>query len=146
MSGQRLCGHPRKGDGEPCEAFVVCADHGRCYTHDPCREEERQHSRRKGGVVAAQKARDNQDDPAVLIGEAPPPPESLEDAAAWAAWATHMVATGKLGNTRARTIGKLLEVFRKATERGEARKELQELKDEIEKAVREGAPHLEALP
>lgn len=140
----RLCGADTKA-GDPCESFVVCNDHGRCYTHDPCRAEERKASRSRGGHAAAQK--DDDADRSAALGETPPPPENLEDAAAWSAWAAHLCATGRLGNTRARSIAKLLDTFRKCVERGEARRQLEDTIERLEEAVeRAEGPGLEAVP
>lgn len=140
---QEPCQATRK-DGEPCGAWAACDDCGRCYAHCTHREQERAEARRRGGLTTAQK---DSDDPAVTIGDAPPPPETLEDAAAWLSWCAHKTAIGEIGTTRARTISQLLEAFRKATERGEARRELEDVLEKLEEAVEEGdLRHLEALP
>lgn len=138
------CGAETKA-GDPCESFPYCDDCGRCYTHCGHVAEEREQARARGGVATAQKRKG--EDPAVPLGEAPQPPENLEDAAAWAAWAAHLCATGRLGNTRARSIAKLLDTFRRCVERGEARRQLEDTIERLEAAVeRAEGPGLEALP
>lgn len=142
---QRVCGAETKA-GDPCQAWSVCDEHGKCYSHDPCREQERAKARSRGGHATA-KRRSEDDDPCVGIGEAPPPPEDLEDVTAWSAWATVMVATGRLGNSRARTIATLLDLFRKAKERGESKAKLEETIQRLEDAVeRSSGTGLKAVP
>ncbi len=62
--------------------------------------------------------------------ECPPIPESQADAAAWAAWAVHAVATGKLDARTGGEVSKLLNAFRQCLEKAEAREELEKL-DEL---------------
>lgn len=138
----RLCGTETKA-GSPCESWVVCNEHGRCYTHDPCRAEERKRSRSRGGHAAAQK--DDDADRSAALGETPPPPENLEDAAAWCAWTVHLCATGRLGNTRARSIAKLLDTFRRCVERGDAKADLEEFKERLLEAARGAEPRMEVV-
>lgn len=139
------CGAPKKSGGDPCASWPHCDQCGHCYVHCPHVEEERAESRRKGGRATAQKR--DEEDPAVPLGEAPQPPENLEDAATWAAWASHLVATGQLGNTRARSVAKLLDTFRKCVERDASQKKLEETIEKLKEAAEErGGPELEAVP
>lgn len=142
---QRVCGAETKA-GDPCQAWSVCDDHGCCYSHDPCREAERREARSRGGYATAQR-RSEDDDPFVSIGETPRPVENMEDIAAWGAWAMVMVATGRLGNARGRTIAKLGDLVRKALERGDAKHKLEETIQRLEDAIESGGgPGLKAVP
>jgi len=124
------CGAEKK-DGTPCPTdFGLCDDCGYCWTHCPHREEERQRARKKGARTTAQKRR-RKGRRIVDLEECPPAPESMEDAAAWAAWAMVAVTTGRIDARTSREISTAVTAFRKALEKAESRKELEELKEEL---------------
>lgn len=137
VTDSERCGAP-KNDGQPCGVtFGLCECHGRCFTHAPCREAERDAARRRGAD------RTNRPDGSLPPGEVPPPPENLRDAVVWAAWASHAVATGDLDTARANSTARLLKEFRNALERGEARAGFEETRRKLEELHGDG-PDLEA--
>lgn len=123
MSDER-CGYEIE-DGKTCTTdFGLCDCHGQCYTHSPCREDDRQEARSRGGVATARKNRD-----VVPLEEAPAAPQTLEDAISWASWAATQVATGQLDTSRANSVARLLSEFRKLLEKSEAREALELVKE-----------------
>lgn len=140
MTDMSSCGAP-KGDGEPCGvAFGLCSCHGKCFTHAPCREEERAAARQRGGFAAARA------NGTLRPGEVPPPPETMQDVVLWYAWAIHGVVTGDLDVSRGNTLKGLLKGLRNALEAMESREKLEEIRREIVEAAGEDVPDLEALP
>lgn len=124
------CGAEKK-NGESCETdFGLCGCHGMCWAHAPCRENDRKWAQQKGGHATAQTRRRKKRRLAALE-EIPEPPETMEDAAQWASWAIAAVTVGRIDARTCREISTAVTAFRKALEKAESRKELEELKDEL---------------
>lgn len=136
----QTCG-ARKDDGGNCGTyFGLCSECGRCFAHCEHREDRMARARSRGGYAATKGSG------TLPPGEVPPPPETLEDAVLWAAWASHAVATGELGTTRANAAARLLKEFRQALERHESAEKLEEIRRRVEELGDDGdAPDLEAL-
>lgn len=124
------CGAEKK-DGTPCPTdFGLCDCHGECWAHAPRREDDRKRAQRQGGRTTAQKRR-RKGRRVVDLEDCPPPPETTEEAARWASWAIAAVTTGRIDARTCREISTAVTAFRKALEKAESRKELDELKEEL---------------
>jgi hypothetical protein len=121
QKGGKLCRAPALKDGE-----------GFCFMHskNPDIIEKRAAARSKAGKrTGGHNRRKIRFAPA---GEAPPPPKTVEEAVAYASWATHAVAVGIIDPQVGATIQRLLREFRE----GKARPDIEKRIGELEKRAR----------
>lgn len=140
MTDVKTCG-TTKDSGEPCGvSFGLCSCHGRCFSHAPCREDEREKARQRGGFATARK------NGHLRPGEVPPEPRTMQDVVLWYAWSIRAVVVGDLDATKGNTLKGLLKGLRNALEAMESREKLEEIRREIVEAAGVDVPELEALP
>lgn len=123
----KQCGH-EKDDGDRCEVgFGLCPDCGKCWTHCPHREKERQEARSRGGKET--RKRYGADG---LRDEELPPLEDVEAAERWLEIIARAVGAGRLSYKDGTAMVKAVKEFLRARERREAlEKQLEEVKDQV---------------
>jgi len=100
--------------GQPCRVSNNLSPDGLCFWHDPDRAERLADARKRGGII---RARNMKSRLTVPDGEAPPVPRTVEDAAQWAAWATHAVATGRIDHRTAHEVAYSLNALLRALDK-----------------------------
>ena len=70
--------------------------------------------------------------------EIPSPPQTLEDARAWASWATHAVTEGKIDARTAKEISSLLRTFVATAEKLDVAAEIERLGRQVAELKRAG--------
>lgn len=101
-----ICGH-EKSDGGTCEAgFGLCPDCGKCWSHCPHREEERQEARKRGGEATRKRYGAEG-----LRDEELPPLDGPEAAERWLEIIGRAVGTGRLSYKDGSTMIKAVREF-----------------------------------
>lgn len=123
------CSFP-KADGSPCSVEAPLYADGGCLWHsqDPEAKRKRAAARSNGGKASRKRTARTVDADAVPGG----PPETLEDAVAWASWATFAVATGQIDARTSQEIVRAAKETRLGLEKlhleGELRRQRAEIK------------------
>lgn len=134
MSDQ-VCGF-EKEDGEMCAAgFGLCEEHGYCWSHDPCREDQRQKARKRGGEATAKRYAASG-----LKEEDLPPLDSPQAAERWCEIVARAVATRRLSHNEGKTIARLIREFIRSHDAGSVTKRLDRLMDALSDWQKTGDP------
>lgn len=134
MTAER-CG-VEKDDGERCAVtFGLCECHGQCFSHAPCRTEERQDARERGGRAAALKARGS----GVLMDELPPL-ETHEAAEAWCDTIGRAGAAELISSAAANAGIRAVKEWRECRGSGQVSDRLKRLMDALSEWRKTGDP------
>lgn len=132
MSSDEVCGF-EKEDGDTCGvSFGLCDCHGECFSHSPCREEDRREARSRGGVATARGAGIRTDEL--------PPLTSASAAEHWCDVVGRAAVTDRLSAEAANAALRAVKEWRQARETGEVTDRLEALQDALAQWRKTGDP------
>jgi hypothetical protein len=116
---------------------------GYCKHHDPERREQVRAEQRlgaqRGGKMRALK------DLRERAGDVPPPPTTLDEAVAYAAWAVHAVATGRIDGRTGHEILYGLNIFKTAVKDRDIAREIKAMRERLDALTNAPRPKLKSL-